>query len=80
MQNITDLAGLMGLFGKAMMLGMVIGAVVAAFMMWHGLSMDRATGEWKWVIMKGIMWFGVPFFINVLFYMFYGQSFQYVFN
>ena len=78
--NITSISQLLQLFGHALGVGVVIGGVVCAYLIWRGLQMDRASGEWKMEILKGIMWFAAPAVVNVLFNLFFNQSFQISFD
>lgn len=78
--NITSISDLLTLIGHALGLGVSIAALVAIYLIWRGLQMDRSSGEWKMEILKGIMVFAAPAVVNVLFNLFFGQSFQITFT
>jgi hypothetical protein len=74
--NITSISQFQQLAGHALGLSVSIGALVALYLIWRGLQMDRSSGEWKNEILKGVMWFAAPAIVNVLFNLFFGQTLQ----
>jgi Mg/Co/Ni transporter MgtE len=74
-QMLQTMGDLKTAIGRGLAIGVVFSFIYFCFMMWRGLTMDRASGEWKFEIAKGIAVFATVTVANVLFAVFYpGQS------